>query len=163
MENQYCHFSCQPDPSKLTAMNCGGVSPGFSLVITNPSGSVIELPEEVLVTGVDDEAGAELADDPEAAVDAEDRADPEDPEALLDEAAEDGRDVVVCAEDGAFDPDAEVAVDGGTYTVVETMSGPTDGLLQAAAVSASAPMRMLPARRRRWCFTILRSVVTFST
>ena len=72
MENQYCHFSCQPDPSKLTAMNWGGVSPGFSLVITNPSGSVIESPEEVLVTGVDDELGAELADDPEAAR-AEDR------------------------------------------------------------------------------------------
>jgi hypothetical protein len=158
MENQYCHFSCQPDPSKLTAMNCGGVSPGFSLVITNPSGSVIELPEEVLVTGVD-EAGPELADDP----DAEDPADPEDPEDLFDEADEAARDVVVCAEDGACDPDAEVAVDGGAYTVVETMSGPTDGLLQAAAVSASAPIRMLPARRRRWCFTILRSVVTFST
>ena len=82
---------------------------------------------------------------------------------MLDEAAEVDRDVVVWVEDGAPEPDAEFAVDAGTYTVVETMSGPADGLLQAAAVSASAPMRMLPIRRRRWRFTVLRSVVTFST
>jgi len=28
--NQCCHFSCQPTPSKLTMMNCGGFSPGWS-------------------------------------------------------------------------------------------------------------------------------------
>src|SRR5664279_4710100 len=36
--NRCCHFSCQPTPSKLTTMNCGGFSPGLSLVGTNPSG-----------------------------------------------------------------------------------------------------------------------------
>jgi hypothetical protein len=35
---QYCHFSCQPTPSKLSTMNCGGFWPAFSLVGTNPSG-----------------------------------------------------------------------------------------------------------------------------
>ncbi len=39
MSNQYCHFSCQPTPSKLTTMNCGAFSPGFSFLGTNPSGS----------------------------------------------------------------------------------------------------------------------------
>src|SRR6476661_4516235 len=35
--NQCCHFSCQPTPSKLTMMNCGGFSPGCSFFGTNPS------------------------------------------------------------------------------------------------------------------------------
>ena len=36
--NQCCHFSCQPTPSKLTTMNCGGFSPSLSLVGTKPDG-----------------------------------------------------------------------------------------------------------------------------
>ena len=37
--NQCCHFSCQPTPSKLTMMNCGGFSPGCSFFGTKPSAS----------------------------------------------------------------------------------------------------------------------------
>src|SRR6478752_5891003 len=37
--NQCCHFSCQPTPSKLTMMNCGGFSPGCSFFGTYPSAS----------------------------------------------------------------------------------------------------------------------------
>ena len=35
MPNQYCHFSCHPAPSKLTAMNCGGFAPGFAYLVTD--------------------------------------------------------------------------------------------------------------------------------
>jgi hypothetical protein len=38
MSRQYCHFSCQPTPSKLTTMNCGAFWPALSLVGTKPSG-----------------------------------------------------------------------------------------------------------------------------
>src|SRR5450755_3596731 len=39
MSSQCCHFSCQPTPSKLTTMNCGGFSPGCSFLGTKPSDS----------------------------------------------------------------------------------------------------------------------------
>ena len=42
--NQCCHFSCQPTPSKLTTMNCGGFSPGASFFGTKPSGSAAPSP-----------------------------------------------------------------------------------------------------------------------
>src|SRR6478735_8184934 len=37
--NQCCHFSCQPTPSKLTMMHCGGFSPGCNFFGTKPLAS----------------------------------------------------------------------------------------------------------------------------
>src|SRR5664279_787946 len=72
--NQCCHFSCQPTPSKLTTMNCGGFSPGASFFGTKPSGSAApsaaagvaaldaagEPGVAVSVVGLGDAAGSEL-------------------------------------------------------------------------------------------------------
>src|ERR1700712_4807407 len=57
MSNQYCHFSCQPTPSKLTTMNCGGFWPGLSLVGTNPSASA---PDGAFVGATVDSPGTGL-------------------------------------------------------------------------------------------------------
>jgi len=55
MPNQYCHFSCQPAPSKLTTTNCGAFWPALSLRGTKPSGwtgpSPGPLPGDVVAAG----------------------------------------------------------------------------------------------------------------
>jgi hypothetical protein len=136
-------------------MNWGGVSPGLSLVITNPSGSVIEVPVEVLVGGEVLEAGAVVGfvvEDPVAGLVGCD--------AVVECAERDDGEELAPAEVAA-ELAPEVPPDAGTYTVdAMVTSGPAEPLLQAAAARAVTAIIRVPTRSRRCRFTCLHSVVT---
>src|SRR5690349_878794 len=119
--NQCCHFSCQPTPSKLTMMNCGGFSPGCSFVGTNPSGRAtpcwpVPSPDWVCVV----------------------------PAGALDDAD------VAGSELGASGADEEPPVSGLAVTKLVTVwSSAEVELPQAANSSASIPVIATSALRRR--------------
>ncbi|GGM10785.1 hypothetical protein GCM10011594_33390 [Nakamurella endophytica] len=143
MDRQYSHFSCQPTPSKLTTMNCGGFWPGLSLVGVKPSGRVPgpPLPEVFVVepvvpdAPVDPDVDVVLPAPPEELDDPDDDDDDDDPD---DEAADDP------ADEDPDDPEpVDPAVPGTVTFTVDVTTAPESPPPQA--VASSTDVRTAPA------------------